>query len=85
MSDITTVKIPLSKPIEIDGTQVTELQMREPLVQDQLQAEEQAGESRGMMEIILFANLCGIPFQYVKGMRIKDYAKMQKAYSGFTS
>lgn len=83
MSEIGHTDIQLSKPIDIDGTKVDTLRMREPLVKDQLTAEEMAEGSRGMMEIMLFANLCGIPHQVVQGMRVKDYAKLQAAYAGF--
>lgn len=83
--EIGTKDIPLSKPLVIDGTQVTALKMREPLVKDQIAAEEMADDSRAMMEVILFANLCSIPQEVVQNMRVKDYKLIQAAYAGFTN
>lgn len=82
-NDIGSVKIPLSKPIDVDGTKLAELTMREPLVNDQLIAQETAGESMALTEVILFANLCEVPVDAVRFMRAKDFSKLQAAYRGF--
>lgn len=76
--------ITLSEPLDIDGTKVTALQMREPRVKDQRQAQTMAGDDAILGEVMLFASLCGIPHQHVENMLMKDYKKLQATYQGFT-
>jgi len=75
--------ITLSEPLDIDGTKVTALQMREPRVKDQRLAQTQADGDALLGEVMLFAILCGIPHQHVENMLMKDYAKLQGEYAGF--
>lgn len=77
------VDIELSRPIEIDGAQVTALRMREPTVADQLILEDMKG-SDAAKEVALVANLCEVTPDDIKRLTMRDYRKVQKAFSGFT-
>lgn len=76
------MEIKLSKPLEIDGKKVEALDMREPIVNDQLVMEE-IGGTAGNMEVNLFANLCAVPVDALRKMSMKDYKKLQGAYKNF--
>lgn len=78
------VDIELSRPIEIDGVQVTTLRMREPTVADQLLLDEMKG-SDATKEVALVANLCEVTPDDIKRLTLRDYRKVQKAFSGFTA
>ena len=78
------VDIELSRPIEIDGAQVTALQMREPTVADQLILEDMKG-SDAAKEVALVANLCEVTPDDIKRLTLRDHRKVQKAFSGFTA
>lgn len=78
------VDIELSRPIEIDGAQVTTLRMREPTVADQLLLDEMKG-SDATKEVTLVANLCEVTPDDIKRLTLRDYRKVQKAFSGFTA
>lgn len=59
--------------------------MREPTVQDLLSAELQAkGKSDAEQEITMFANLCEITPDFIKGLGLKDYKRIQESYRLFT-
>jgi len=78
------VDIELSRPIEIDGAQVTTLRMREPTVADQLILEDMKG-SDAAKEVALVANLCEVTPDDIKRLTLRDYRKVEKAFSGFTA
>lgn len=76
------VDVTLSRPIDLDGTQVTSLRIREPTVQDQIACQSVKG-STAQQEVTLFANLCGITPDNIQKLRLRDYRKLQDAYSNF--
>ena len=71
------VDIELSRPIEIDGVQVTTLRMREPTVADQLILEDMKG-SDAAKEVALVANLCEVTPDDIKRLTLRDYRKVQR-------
>lgn len=77
------VDIELSRPIEIDGAQVSVLRMREPTVADQLAAEGMSG-TEGQKEVALVANLCQVTPEDIKRLTVRDYRAVQRAVVGFT-
>ena len=78
-------KITLTKPINIDGAQVSEVIMREPTVQDLLAAEMIAkGQSAANQEITMFANLCTVLPDQIKGLTMRNYGRLQAAFKLFT-
>jgi len=64
----------------IDGTVIT---MREPKIKDKLIAEEE--KTRGMQEIVLFANLCEMSKKEIIDLGFKDYKRLQKAFEKLTT
>lgn len=76
------VDVELTRPLEIDGAQVTALRMREPTVADQLASEEIKG-GEAAKEITMLANLCAIAPDDLKRLTLKDYRKVQAAFLGF--
>lgn len=76
--------ITLSRPADIGGTKVSVLRMREPTVGDQEIAFQISG-SDAAKEITMFANLCGVAPDDVRKFPLRDYGRMQKAYSVFTN
>lgn len=78
-----TEQIKLENGIDIDGTTVKTLTMREPTVADQLAASEIKGTS-AVQEITLIANLCEVSPDDIKKLTLKDYRKVQEAFAGFT-
>ncbi len=64
---------------------LSQIGMREPTVQDLLSAELQAkGKSDAEQEITMFANLCEITPDFIKGLGLKDYKRIQESYRLFT-
>lgn len=76
------VTVTLSRPIEIDGANVSALTMREPTVDDQLIAAEVKG-SEAIREVAFFANLCTVAPDDIKKLPVRNYARLQAAYAGF--
>lgn len=65
---------------------VQHVEMREPTVQDLLTAELQSkGKSNAEQEITMFANLCEIAPDFIKGLGLRDYGRLQDSYRLFTS
>ncbi len=78
-------QITLTKEIEIDGTKVKALVMREPTVGDQLAAQRSAPDGDEVMaEINLIANLCMLSAADVQKLAVRDFKKVQKVLVGFT-
>nr|DAV41212.1 MAG TPA: tail assembly chaperone protein [Caudoviricetes sp.] len=76
------VDITLSRPVDIAGAAVSTLRMREPTVGDQLVAEKMRGEPADR-ELTLFANLCEVMPDDLKRLPMRDYKRVQQAYSSF--
>lgn len=74
--------IELSRPLDVDGAKITKLRMREPTVADQLAADEIKG-SDAQKEIQTFANLLEIAPDDLKKLSLRDYKKVQAAFTGF--
>lgn len=83
-ADESYVDIKLTRPIDVDGAQVTTLRMREPTVADQETAMDAAG-SDAAREIMLFANLCAITPDQIRKLALKNHKRLQEAYTNFTS
>lgn len=74
--------ITLSKPLEVNGAQLQELTMREPTVDDQVASNEVRG-SDVVKETTLFANLCEIPPNDLRRLKLRDYMRLQAAFGNF--
>lgn len=76
--------VTLAYPVEIDGAQVSVLQLRRPRVRDLLAADK-VGATPVQREIHLFANLCEVAPDAIESLDMLDYGKLQDAYAAFTS
>lgn len=83
VNDDGSVTVTLSRPRDIEGAKVATLTMREPTVDDQLAASEVQG-SEVLKEITLLANLAMIPAAEVRKLPVRDYQRLQAAFSNFT-
>lgn len=81
--DDTQATIELSRPLDIDGTQVSTLTLREPTVEDQITASEMKA-SDAVQEVHMIANLCDVAPSDIRKLSLRDYRKLQDAFVGFT-
>ncbi len=81
-NDDGTAKITLRSGIDIDGTKVMALVMREPTVEDQLVMEATKG-SDAVKEMTIISNLCDIAMADVKKLTTRDYGRVQSAFEVF--
>jgi hypothetical protein len=77
------IDIALRSPITVDGAKVQRLRMREPEVRDQEAAQRESGDN-SLFELKYFANLMEIPMESLRGMKMRDYKRVQVAYERFT-
>jgi hypothetical protein len=77
-------RIPLNHPAQIDGVSVDALAMREPTVEDMLVVKKSAGKSPEDQELSLFANLCEVDPSVIRGLTLRDYKRVQKAFAKLT-
>lgn len=75
--------IKLNYPIESDGTNITDLNMRRSKVKDRLIVAKMKNSSDEEKEIRLFANLCEVAPNIIEELDESDYANLQKAYMDF--
>lgn len=76
------VDITLSRPLDVSGAPVASLRMREPTVADQL-AMDKAGGSDADKELAMIANLCMVAPSDLHKLTLRDYRKVQKAFTSF--
>jgi hypothetical protein len=77
------VTIALAKPLDVDGTKVAALRMREPTVADQENVEQVGQGNAATMELTMIANLCMVTVDNLRGMSLRDYKKVQGVLTGF--
>lgn len=77
------VDVELSRPLEIDGTKVSKLRMREPTVGDQIAVQKMKGDDTDK-ELAMMANLCEITPEDVQKLTLRDFRRLQEAFLGFT-
>ena len=75
--------IKLNYPIESDGTNITDFNMRRSKVKDRLLVAKMKNSSDEEKEIRLFANLCEVAPNIIEELDESDYANLQKAYMDF--
>jgi hypothetical protein len=80
VNDDGTVTVTLVKPIDVNGAKVGYLVMREPTVDDHIVANGQKGDDL-TKEAALFANLCTVPPADVRRLPMRDFMRLQAAYS----
>lgn len=75
--------VELSRPLKVNGVDVSTLRMREPTVGD-IEAHQDAKGSESTREIVTFAHLCEITPDEIRALPLRDYARLQAAFSRFT-
>lgn len=74
--------ITLSRPLDIDGTKVPTIRMREPTVADQRASDKKNG-GNAEKEIAMFANLCELTPGDLDRLPLRDYVRLSDAFKGF--
>ena len=82
INDDGSADITLSRPADIGGAKVAVLRMREPTVGDQEITTQMTG-SDATREITAFANLCGLAPDDIRTLPMRDYGRLQRAYTAF--
>lgn len=75
--------VTLSKPAEMAGAKVGTIRMREPTAGD-LERFQIASGHEATRELNTFANLCEQPPEDIRKLPLRDYQRLQVAYSLFT-
>jgi len=75
--------IKLNYPIESNGENISELNMRRSKVKDRLVVAKMKNSPDEEKEIRLFANLCEVQPAIIEELDESDYATLQKAYMDF--
>jgi hypothetical protein len=78
----TSVIVELTSPIKDAGVELNQVSVRRPKVRDQLIMDKTPG-GQIEKEIVLFANLTGLPPDSIKDLDLGDYLKIQEVYMGF--
>jgi tail assembly chaperone E/41/14-like protein len=79
-----TEKVALDFPIQVNGKELTEVEVRRPSVGDQIAASHN-GNSQAEQEVYLFASLAKMSPSDMHQMDLKDYTKIQALYKSFLS
>lgn len=74
------VTITLVKPVEINGAKIGYVTMREPTVDDHIVANGTRGDDL-TKEAALFANLCTVSPADIRTFPMRDFMRLQAAYS----
>lgn len=77
-----TTTVTLARGYTRDGAQVKAITLREPTVGDQIVATS-SGKNEAEREVALFANLAACTPEEIRGLTMKDYRRLQVAYTGF--
>lgn len=74
--------VTLSRGLDVDGAKVTVLRMREPTVADQEVSSVMKGTD-AQREISQFASLCGLAPDDIRKLPLRDYKRLQDAFTNF--
>lgn len=80
--DKTDNTIPLDDPVTVDGREVTSLTVRKPKVRDVRLAKKTA-KTPDDVEVILFANLCGVTVEVIDDLTLGDYTRLSAKVADF--
>ncbi len=79
-----TEKCELSTPIQVNGIQVSVLNVREPTVGDQIDASKLKG-SEAENEVAMLAALCDVSPEDLRMLTLRDYKNLQEVVENFIS
>lgn len=77
------ITVKLSRPALFNGVQVDKLHLREPLVQDLLDASAAYGESDDRREVFLIARVAEVSEKDLAVLPMKDFRRLQAAWNRF--
>ena len=75
--------IKLEFPIKVAGATVDAVRLRRPTVKDLIAADSIGGDNAARKELAVFASLSGLAPADLESLDLKDYRKLQEAYSSF--
>lgn len=78
-----TIRFPEKRKPMIDGTEVKELNMREPTVGDSLVGRAQGKGDDAETEIATIAMLLELAPETLRGFSLRHYGRLQDAYAAF--
>lgn len=77
-------EVTLTRPREINGTVSSVIRLREPTVEDTERYQE-SKESEARREVTMIANLCEINPDDLRKFPLRDYNRLQAAFTLFTT
>ncbi len=77
-------KIEFSNEYSFNGVMKNHLEMREPTIGDEMNAQEMA-RNESELQLLMFANLCDVSLDELKPITSKDGQKIAEAYNSFLS
>lgn len=75
--------VELRTPITVAGHRVTQIELREPRVRDQLAVDAQGAQGDMQRDVALFALLSGLPPTTFHDLTLPDWNEVQRAYARF--
>ncbi|ENM6576165.1 phage tail assembly protein [Vibrio fluvialis] len=79
---VNTTPLKLQYPIEFEGKKIEELNIRRPLVRDQLIADKQNKDTADK-EMHLMSLLAGVDQEVIQMLDLYDYGEVQQVIMGF--
>lgn len=79
VGDDEALKVDLLKGVKVDGETKMSLTLREPSVGDMMAARKTGKNDSADSEVILIANLAGVPPASIQRAKMRDYGRLQEA------
>ncbi len=79
VGDDDALKVELLKGVDVDGETKMSLTLREPSVGDMMAARKTAKNDTAESEVVLIANLAGVPPVAIQKAKLRDYGRLQDA------
>ena len=79
VGDDDALKVELLKGVDVDGETKMSLTLREPSVGDMMAARKTAKSDTAESEVVLIANLAGVPPVVIQKAKLRDYGRLQDA------
>jgi len=73
--------VALSRGFEVAGAKVTSLKLREPSLEDQLASQKVGNNAEA--EVMLIANLAELAPEELRGVKMRDFLRLQEALGFF--
>lgn len=73
--------VALSRGFEVSGSKVASIKMREPTLEDQLTSQKDRDSAEA--EVALIANLAELAPEELRGLKMRDFLRLQRALGFF--